>query len=149
MSDDTGIFQHAVHAIADRSHGYCIDDNARALLLCCGLAGGPDAPLARRLSSTFAAFIQHGWNPGNRRFRNFMGFDRRWLEDAGSEDSHGRTLWALGAYSARACSLGHARWAKRSEEHTSELQSLMRISYAVFCLKKKKKNNNELIRQAN
>ncbi|AMG74876.1 glycosyltransferase family 4 protein [Sphingopyxis granuli] len=112
MSDDTGIFQHAVHAIADRSHGYCIDDNARALLLCCGLAGGPDAPLARRLSSTFAAFIQHGWNPGNRRFRNFMGFDRRWLEDAGSEDSHGRTLWALGAYSARACSLGHARWAK-------------------------------------
>src|SRR3546814_8091354 len=59
MSDDTGIFQHAVHAIADRSHGYCIDDNARALLLCCGLAGGPAAPLARRLSSTFAAFIQH------------------------------------------------------------------------------------------
>ena len=112
MSDDTGIFQHAVHAIADRSHGYCIDDNARALLLCCGLAGGPDAALARRLSPTFAAFIQHGWNPDNRRFRNFMGFDRRWLEDAGSEDSHGRTLWALGAYSARACSLGHARWAK-------------------------------------
>src|SRR3546814_8856803 len=79
LSDDTGIFQHAVHALADRSHGYCIDDNARALLLCCGLAGGPDAPLARRLSSTFAAFIQHGWNP-------------------------------------------------RSEEHTSELQSLMRTS---------------------
>src|SRR3546814_1472639 len=32
----------------------------------------------------------------------------------------------------------------RSEEHTSELQSLMRISYAVFCLKKKKKNHNQL-----
>src|SRR3546814_10098365 len=31
-------------------------------------------------------------------------------------------------------------WAMRSEEHTSELQSLMRISYAVFCLKKKKIN---------
>ncbi len=112
MCDDTGMAQHAVHAIADRSHGYCIDDNARALLLCCGLAGGTDAPLARRLSSTFAAFIQHGWNPDNRRFRNFMSFDRRWLEDAGSEDSHGRTLWALGTYSARACSPGHARWAK-------------------------------------
>lgn len=112
MCDDTGMAQHAVHAIADRSHGYCIDDNARALLLCCGLADGPDAPLARRLSSTFAAFIQHGWNPDNRRFRNFMSFDRRWLEDAGSEDSHGRTLWALGTYSARACSSGHARWAR-------------------------------------
>jgi len=112
MCDDTGMAQHAVHAIADRSHGYCIDDNARALLLCCGLADGPDAPLARRLSSTFAAFIQHGWNPDNRRFRNFMSFDRRWLEDAGSEDSHGRTLWALGTYSVRACSSGHARWAR-------------------------------------
>src|SRR3546814_5060359 len=38
----------------------------------------------------------------------------------------------------------HARAGMRSEEHTSELQSLMRISYAVFCLKKKKKNNNTL-----
>ena len=112
MCDDTGMFQHAVHAIPDRDHGYCIDDNARALLLCCSLAGGPDAPLAGRLSSTFAAFIQHGWNPDNRRFRNFMGFNRQWLEPAGSEDSHGRTLWALGTYSAHACAPGRARWAK-------------------------------------
>jgi glycosyltransferase involved in cell wall biosynthesis len=112
MCDDTGMFQHAVHAIPDRDHGYCIDDNARALLLCCSLATGPDAPLADRLSSTFAAFIQHGWNPDNRRFRNFMGFNRQWLEPAGSEDSHGRTLWALGTYSARAGTSGHARWAK-------------------------------------
>src|SRR3546814_6041372 len=35
----------------------------------------------------------------------------------------------------------------RSEEHTSELQSLMRISYAVFCLKKKKKTTNETVTQ--
>src|SRR3546814_4193929 len=35
---------------------------------------------------------------------------------------------------------GRSDWVQRSEEHTSELQSLMRISYAVFCLKKKKKN---------
>ncbi|GGC04804.1 glycosyl transferase [Novosphingobium endophyticum] len=112
MCDDTGIFQHAVHAIPDRDHGYCIDDNARALLLCCNLASGPDALLADRLSSTFAAFIQHGWNPDNRRFRNFMGFNRQWLEPAGSEDSHGRTLWALGSYSARAGAPGRARWAK-------------------------------------
>ncbi|SFG01680.1 Glycosyltransferase involved in cell wall bisynthesis [Novosphingobium sp. CF614] len=112
MCDDTGMFQHAVHAIPDRDHGYCIDDNARALLLCCSLAGGPDASLADRLSSTFAAFIQHGWNPDNRRFRNFMGFNRQWLEPAGSEDSHGRTLWALGTYSAHASAPGCARWAK-------------------------------------
>lgn len=112
MCDDTGMFQHAVHAIPDRDHGYCIDDNARALLLCCSLARGPDAPLADRLSSTFAAFIQHGWNPDTRRFRNFMGFNRQWLEPAGSQDSHGRTLWALGTCSALACAPGRARWAK-------------------------------------
>src|SRR3546814_3304474 len=42
----------------------------------------------------------------------------------------------------RAADHGHARW-PRSEEHTSELQSLMRTSYAVFCLKKKKRKNTE------
>ena len=31
MCDDTGLFQHAVHSVPDRSHGYCVDDNARAL----------------------------------------------------------------------------------------------------------------------
>src|SRR3546814_4824046 len=41
---------------------------------------------------------------------------------------------------ARGRARGHRRAAERSEEHTSELQSLMRSSYAVFCLKKKKKN---------
>src|SRR3546814_3123261 len=37
---------------------------------------------------------------------------------------------------------GESIWTKRSEEHTSELQSLMRISYAVFCLKKKNKKHH-------
>jgi hypothetical protein len=96
MCDDTGIFQHAVHGVPDRHHGYCVDDNARALLLCCKIGAGPDAALARTMAPRFASFIQHAWNPDNGRFRNFMGFDRRWLEPAGSEDSHGRTLWALG-----------------------------------------------------
>src|SRR3546814_2047928 len=41
-----------------------------------------------------------------------------------------------------------ARGILRSEEHTSELQSLMRISYAVFCLKKKKTQNNKIQHQA-
>src|SRR3546814_8713188 len=45
------------------------------------------------------------------------------------------------------CSAGARKpvFALRSEEHTSELQSLMRISYAVFCLKKKKKQNTHTI----
>lgn len=96
MCDDTGLFQHAVHGVPDRHHGYCVDDNARALLLCCKIGAGPDAAFARAVAPRFAAFVQHAWNPDCGRFRNFMGYDRRWLEPVGSQDSHGRTLWALG-----------------------------------------------------
>ena len=96
LCDDTGLLQHAVHAVADRSHGYCTDDNARALLLACALGGPPESRLPEFLTNRFAAFLQHAWNPDTRRFRNFLGFDRRWHSDTGSEDSHGRALWALG-----------------------------------------------------
>jgi glycosyltransferase involved in cell wall biosynthesis len=96
MCDDTGLFQHAVHSVPDRSHGYCVDDNARALLLACALNNPGEQRLSEVLTARFAAFVQHAWNPDTKRFRNFMGFNRTWLEDKGSEDSHGRTLWALG-----------------------------------------------------
>lgn len=111
MCDDTGLFQHAVHSVPDRNHGYCIDDNARALLLSCSQFIDADAMPSEALSSRFAAFIQHAWNPDNQRFRNFMGYDRRWLEPAGSEDSHGRTLWALGACARYDDDLPRAAWA--------------------------------------
>ncbi len=97
MCDDTGLFQHAIHSVPDRKHGYCVDDNARALLLACVLDASREQALPETMPATFAAFVQHAWNPDTRRFRNFMSFDRRWLEASGSEDSHGRTLWALGA----------------------------------------------------
>ena len=96
MCDDIGLLQHAVHSVPDRSHGYCTDDNARALLLACALGKSGEAPLPHPLTSRFAAFLQHAWNPDARRFRNFMDFDRRWHADPGSEDCHGRALWALG-----------------------------------------------------
>lgn len=103
LCDNVGIYQHGRYAVADRNHGYCIDDNVRALMLVnrLGDALGERGP---QMTANFAAFIQHGWNPDRRVFRNFMDFSRRWLEDAGSEDSNGRTLWALGctAYEAPA-----------------------------------------------
>jgi hypothetical protein len=111
MCDDTGLCQHAVHSVPDRSHGYCVDDNARALLLACALNNPGERPLPEFLTARFAAFVQHAWNPDTKRFRNFMGFNRTWLEDVGSEDSHGRTLWALGECARNDSSSSRRRWA--------------------------------------
>jgi glycosyltransferase involved in cell wall biosynthesis len=111
MCDDTGIYQHAVHSVPDRAHGYCVDDNARALLLSCFLSQPGERPLQDELTTHFAAFVQHAWNPDRKRFRNFMSFDRRWLEEIGSEDSHGRTLWALGECSRADSNSSRRNWA--------------------------------------
>lgn len=111
MCDDTGLFQHAVHSVPNRSHGYCVDDNARALLLACALNGPGEERLPEALTAQLAGFVQHSWNPDTERFRNFMSFDRRWLEDNGSEDSHGRTLWALGECARSDASPSRRQWA--------------------------------------
>ncbi|WP_347271593.1 glycosyltransferase family 4 protein [Rhizorhabdus histidinilytica] len=110
MTDATGLLQHGIHGIPDRNHGYCIDDNARALILTCRIEKG-DRGLLDQLASTYAAFVHHGWNPARGRFRNFMGYDRRWCEEEGSEDSNGRTLWALGCAAARGADPGLRGWA--------------------------------------
>ena len=111
MCDDTGLLQHAVHSVPDRSHGYCVDDNARALLLACALNHRGEQRLPELLISRFAAFVQHAWNPDTRRFRNFMDFNRTWLEALGSEDSHARTLWALGECARSDASAPRRQWA--------------------------------------
>lgn len=111
MCDDVGLLQHAVHSVPDRAHGYCVDDNARALLLACALNNPGEQPLSEVLTARFAAFVQHAWNPDTGQFRNFMGFNRTWLEDRGSEDSHGRTLWALGEAARTDASPARRRWA--------------------------------------
>ncbi len=96
MTDDTGMFQHSLFAVPDRNHGYCIDDNARALiagLLHAKLFGYDEdtLPLMRYLT-----FLTYAFNDDTGSFRNFMSFDRRWLEPEGSHDSQARTMWALG-----------------------------------------------------
>jgi glycosyltransferase involved in cell wall biosynthesis len=111
LCDSTGILQHSVHSVPDRTHGYCVDDNARALLFSSTLASSGEARLADTLTGRFAAFVHHAWNPDTRRFRNFMSYDRRWLEASGSEDSHGRTLWALAECARNDPDPSRRRWA--------------------------------------
>jgi glycosyltransferase involved in cell wall biosynthesis len=97
MTDSTGVFQHAIFSVPNFSEGYCTDDNARAFILAVlmGELGG-DAEQERSLASTSAAFLHHAFDPASGRFHNHMSFDRRWLDEQGSEDSHGRAVWALG-----------------------------------------------------
>ena len=97
MSDSTGMLQHARLTLPNYSEGYCIDDNARALMLTVqlekrGFGGDEVSSLATR----YASFVDHAYNRERGKFRNFMGYDRRWLEEIGSEDSQARALWALG-----------------------------------------------------
>ena len=97
MTDSTGVFQHAIFSVPNFSEGYCTDDNARAFILAMLLGElSNDAECDRDLASTSAAFLQYAFDPLSGRFHNHMSFDRRWLDERGSEDSHGRALWALG-----------------------------------------------------
>jgi hypothetical protein len=97
LSDDTGILQHARFDIPDRDHGYCTDDNARALIVTLRAQHVlPDSEDLTGLAHRYLGFLQQALNAENGRFRNFMSYDRRWQEEAGSEDSHGRAIWALG-----------------------------------------------------
>ncbi len=106
MTDDTGMLQHAIFSVPNTREGYTTDDNARALIVSTML----DESLAREgkeehvnLSRRYLAFLWLAFHNDTGRFRNFLGYDRKWLEDVGSEDSHGRALWALGSV------LGHSQ----------------------------------------
>lgn len=112
MCDSTGMFQHAIGIVPDRRHGYCLDDNARALILM-NLAEGLSHTERLQWSSTFASFIQYAWNDQHACFRNFMRFDRGWCEEVGSEDSSGRAIWALGHTAAHSPDADIRAWGRR------------------------------------
>src|SRR6185436_13552877 len=95
MTDDTGILQHAFYAVPNYRQGYTTDDNARALIVSVLLdeLGNREAI---ELAYRYLAFLSYAFNPKIQRFRNFLDYRRGWLEESGSDDSHGRALWALG-----------------------------------------------------
>jgi hypothetical protein len=109
LTDETGILQHAVYATPDLDHGYCTDDVSRAAMaavMALNLRqedleddGAPPADTNDQLLvalQRYLAFLGYAFNPDTGRFRNFMGYDRQWLEEVGSEESHARTVWAMG-----------------------------------------------------
>jgi glycosyltransferase involved in cell wall biosynthesis len=107
LTDDTGMLQHSIFTIPNRKEGYTTDDNARALILAVLLEQLADDPRGTAdLSSAnspglYLSFLEHAFNPAKGRFKNFLRYDRRWNEPAGSEDCHGRALWALGTILGR------------------------------------------------
>ena len=110
MTDSTGLLQHASFVIPRYEEGYCLDDNARALLLMALLenSGVIDPKLIRELSTRYLAFVAYAYDGRRRRFRNFMSYSRMWSEDVGSEDSHGHAIWSLGSTIGRSSDPGRA-----------------------------------------
>ncbi len=106
MTDGTGMLQHAIFSVPNTREGYTTDDNARALVVSMRLdenAAYDSKSVHPNLSRRYLAFLWLAFHPDTGQFRNFLGYDRKWLEDVGSEDSHGRALWALGSV------LGHSQ----------------------------------------
>lgn len=96
LSDDVGVIQHAIENVPNRETGYCTDDVSRALIVALErLRLVPDDADAERLASTYLSFLAQAQREDGR-FRNFMSYDRRWLDDVGTQDSNGRALWGLG-----------------------------------------------------
>jgi glycosyltransferase involved in cell wall biosynthesis len=103
MTDHTGIVEHAVFVIPNYPEGYSTDDNARALIVAILLEefGSTVPPGSLDLASRYLAFLWLAFDPTTRRFRNCLSYERQWQEREGSEDSHGRALWGLGAVLGR------------------------------------------------
>ncbi len=95
MTDDTGIIQHAKFGIPNLKEGYCLDDNARALLMVLMAYKQKKHPLALELSPVYLSYIHYMQNDDGT-FRNFLSFSRNFLDEVGSEDSFGRAIWSLG-----------------------------------------------------
>jgi len=107
LTDDAGMLQHAIFTVPNRGEGHTTDDNARALILTVMLEQSPEGQkektnsLVADFSARYLSFLEHAFNAANGRFRNFLGYDRKWNELIGSEDCHGRALWSLGTVLGR------------------------------------------------
>jgi glycosyltransferase involved in cell wall biosynthesis len=144
LTDDIGMLQHAIFTIPNRAEGYTTDDNARALIFTVQLEqqGGEQTGMSGKNEANpdwvfrYLAFLEHAFNPPKKRFRNFLGYDHRWTEEQGSEDSHGRALWALGTVLGQSANYGLRGAAGRLFEYSLpavvEFHSPRACAYAVL-----------------
>lgn len=147
MTDGTGMLQHAVFNVPNYNEGYTTDDNARALIVSVQLDELKNSAteltidertlsLSRDLGRRYLAFLWYAFNPATKRFRNFMAYNRTWLEETGSGDSHGRSLWALGSVLGRSSEDGlrgmAARLFELSIASASELTSPRSWAFALL-----------------
>ena len=134
MTDDTGLFQHAKFTIPDREHGYCTDDNARALVAMVKYYNQYAEPEALRLFDIYLSFVHHALN-GDGTVQNFMSFDRHWIKNEPAHDSLGRMLWAFGTIMAKPPLPRYVPIIKdrfdRSVRHVPKL-SIRGQAYAIF-----------------
>ena len=137
MTDDTGLLQHAKYTVADRTHGYCVDDNARALIVAVTLQDlQPLDSALNGLAGVYLGFLGHAFNGQAGRFRNFMSYERHWLDETGSEDSHGRAVWGLGVAVALGRDRGQMSFADdlfhRALEATRHFAHPRAIAFAII-----------------
>ncbi|MFZ2149000.1 MAG: glycosyltransferase [Sedimentisphaerales bacterium] len=123
LTDDTGLYQHAKFTIPDRNHGYCTDDNARAVIAMIKYHTQYSEPQAQQLLDTYLSFIIHSQDE-NGFVRNFMNFDRTWMKNEPKNDAFGRVLWALGTVIAKPPTPAYISIAKdcfdKSAEHINK-----------------------------
>ena len=135
MVDSTGLFQHSVLAVPNLSEGYTTDDNARALHLAVLVRQDPHVPVIVRRT---LSFLHHALNPANGRFRNFMAYDRRWLDEDGGENAQARAVRALvaaayrldGALGRTAQELLHRSWPALEDLRHPRAQAIALIALA-------------------
>jgi hypothetical protein len=138
MTDDVGIFQHARFDVPNRSFGYCTDDVSRALIVALEAARNrATEQIGAKLVTTYLAFLHDAQLPDGW-FHNFMGYDRRWQDRRGTEDSVGRAIWALGRCVARAPRDSWRRVAREQLDlalpQVARLHHLRALAYATLGL---------------
>jgi len=135
LTDDTGIVQHAKYGIPNLKEGYCLDDNARALIMALMAYQRNKSKEAFELLPIYLSFI-HYMQTEDGNFRNFLSFNRQYLDEVGSEDSFGRTIWALGYLIGCAASNSYREFATelfhRSFSHFKSLKHLRGMANTII-----------------